>query len=285
MATQATARQRRLGAELRRLRERAGITSERVAERLDCHVSKISRIELGQSPIRRPDLEAMLALYGIVEEREREALLRLARTARSKGWWQEFMDVLSPDYADFIGLEAEATRVSSFELVLVPGLLQTADYARTVITQAWDTEGPEQVERLVEVRTLRQALIAPPRPVQLHVVLGESVLQQCIGGVDTMRAQLSRLLHASRLPHVTVQILQHCAGAHPGLNGSFTLMEFDDEGSGPDAVLVENWTSSLHFEDRHQLARYQRAFDRLTAMAAPSQESRSLIEKTMKELP
>lgn len=283
MATRATAQRRRLGAELRRLRERARATSERAAERLDCHVSKISRIELGQSPIRRLDLEALLDLYGIANGRERDALLRLASVARTKGWWQSYADVLPATYADFIGLEVEAAWVNSFEMVLIPGLLQTADYARTVITQAWDTESSEQVDRLVEVRTLRQQLLAPPAPLRMHVVLCESALRQCIGGVEIMRAQLVRLVEASRLPHVTLQILQYAAGAHPGLNGSFTVMGFEEEAE-PDVVLVENWTSSLYFEDRHQLARYKRAFQNLKATAAPPCESASLIEKTIEEL-
>lgn len=283
MTTQSTARQKRLGAELRRLRDQNKISSEQVAERLDCHISKISRIELGQSPIRRLDLEAMLDLYGLQDGRERNALLRLARTAKTKGWWQSYTDVIPPAYADFIGLEADATRVNCFEMVLVPGLLQTPDYARTVITEAWETEGPDQVERLVEVRTFRQELLTRPSPIELRTVLCEAALDQYIGGTDIMRAQLHHLLEASRLPHLTLQVLPHSAGAHPGLNGSFTVLGFSEEAE-PDVVLVENLTSSLYFEDKRELARYQWTFERLTAMAASPRESASLIKKAAKEL-
>lgn len=283
MANQPTARQKRLGAELRKLREQGNVTSEQVADRLDCHVSKVSRIELGQSPIRRLDLEAMLDLYGVPAGRQRDALLKLARTAKTKGWWQSYTDVIPPAYADFIGLEADTARVSSFEMMLIPGLLQTPDYARAVITEAWETEGPEQIERLVEVRTLRQELVTRPDPVELRVVLCEAALAQRIGGPETMAAQLQRLLDVGAMPNVTLQVLPHSQGAHPGLNGSFTVLGFSENGE-PDVVLVENLTSSLYFEDKRELDRYLWTFDRLTAMAASPRESVSLIKKAVKEL-
>ncbi|MEU9207578.1 DUF5753 domain-containing protein [Streptomyces sp. NPDC048415] len=166
---------------------------------------------------------------------------------------------------------------------LFPGLLQTPDYARTVITEAWETEGPDQVERLVEVRTLRQELLTRPRPIELRAFLCEAALDQRIGGPYTMRARVHHLLEASRLPHLTLQVLPHSAGAHPGLNGSFTVLGFS-EGAEPDVVLVENLTSSLYFEDKRELARYQWTFERLTAMAASPRESASLIKKAAKEL-
>lgn len=283
MANQPTARQKRLGAELRKLREQGNVTSEQVADRLDCHVSKVSRIELGQSPIRRLDLEAMLDLYGVPAGRQRDALLKLARTAKTKGWWQSYTDVIPPAYADFIGLEADTARVSSFEIMLIPGLLQTPDYARAVITEAWETEGPEQIERLVEVRTLRQELVTRPDPVELRVVLCEAALHQRIGGPETMAAQLRRLLAVGAMPNVTLQVLPHAQGAHPGLNGSFTVLGFGENGE-PDVVLVENLTSSLYFEDKRELDRYLWTFDRLTAMASSPRESVSLIKKAVKEL-
>jgi transcriptional regulator with XRE-family HTH domain len=273
MTYQSTVRQRRLGAELRRLRDQGKVSAEQVAERLDCHISKVSRIELGQSPIRRLDLEAMLDLYGLEDEGRRSALYKLSRSARTKGWWQSYTDVIPPAYADFIGLEADAARMDSFETILVPGLLQIPDYARAVITEAWETEGPEQVERLVEVRTVRQ----------LKVVLCESVIQQCIGSSEIMRAQLERLVEVERQPNVTLQVLPHAAGAHPGLNGPFTVLGFAADGD-PDVVLAENLTSSLYFEDKRELERYQWAFDRLSAMAASPRTSVTMLKKAIKEL-
>lgn len=283
MAGQSTVRQKRLGSELRRLRENGEVSAEEVAERLDCHVSKVSRIELGQSPIRRLDLEVMLDMYGLEDEQRRAALLKLARSAKTQGWWQSYTDVIPPAYADFIGLEADAARLNSFQTLLVPGLLQTPDYARAVITEAWETEGPEQVERLVEVRTLRQELIARDEPIELKVILCEAVLQQRIGSAETMRAQLVRLADVARQTNVTLQVLPHSAGAHPGLNGPFAILGFADDGD-PDVVLAENLTSSLYFEDKRELDRYQWAFNRLTAIAASPRASITLLKKAVKEL-
>jgi transcriptional regulator with XRE-family HTH domain len=282
MTYQSTVRQRRLGAELRRLRDSSTVSTEQVAERLDCHISKISRIELGQSPIRRLDLEAMLDLYGLVDPARRAALMKLARSARTKGWWQSYTDVIPPAYADFIGLEADALRMDSFQTMLVPGLLQTPDYARAVITEAWETEGPEQVERLVEVRALRQQLLTRDEPFELKAVICESVLQQRIGSTEIMRAQLERLIEVGRRPNVTLQVLPHAAGAHPGLNGPFTVLGFA-EGGDPDVVLAENLTSSLYFEDTRELARYQWAFNRLMATAASPRTSVTLLKKAIEE--
>jgi transcriptional regulator with XRE-family HTH domain len=283
MATQSTARQRRLGAELRRLREQAEVTSEQAASRLDCHVSKISRIELGQSPIRRLDLEAMLDLYGMRDERRREALFKLARSAKTKGWWQSYTDVLPPAYADFIGLEADAVRMDSFETMLVPGLLQTPDYARSVISDAWETEGPEHIERLVQVRTLRQELLTREDPIELKAVLCESALQQQIGGRETMRAQVKRLIEAGRRPNITLQVLPNAAGAHPGLNGPFAILGFAERGD-LDVVLAENLTSSLYFEDLRELKRYRWAFNRLMAIAESPRASETILKKALKDL-
>jgi hypothetical protein len=171
----------------------------------------------------------------------------------------------------------------SFTYCSVPGPVADTGHARTVITEAWETEGPDQVERLVEVRTLRQELLTRPRPIELRAVLCEAALDQRIGGPYTMRARVHHLLEASRLPHLTLQVLPHSAGAHPGLTGSFTVLGFS-EGAEPDVVLVENLTSSRYFEDKRELARYQWTFERLTAMAASPRESASLIKKAAKEL-
>lgn len=283
MAGQSTVRKKRLGSELRRLREASDVTTEQVAERLDCHISKVSRIELGQSPIRRIDLEVMLDMYDLKDSQRRAALIKLSRSAKTQGWWQSYTDVIPPAYADFIGLEADAARMNSFETLLVPGLLQTPGYARAVITEAWETEGPEQIERLVEVRTLRQDLLTRDTPIELKVILCEPVLQQRIGDQETMRTQLLQLAELAHQPNITLQVLPNSAGAHPGLNGPFAILGFADDGD-PDVVLAENLTSSLYFEDKRELGRYQWAFDRLTAIAASPRASVTLIKKAAKEL-
>lgn len=283
MSTQPTVRQRRLGAELRRLRDGAHVSADRVAERLDCHISKLSRIELGQSPVRRLDLEAMLDLYGLTDDHRRASLFRLARSARARGWWQTYTDVLPAAHADFIQLEADALRADAFETLLAPELLQTPEYARAVLRAAAPGEPEHTVERLVEARLRRQALLTGEHPLTLRVVMCEAALTQRIGGPETMRGQLRRLVEVLRLPNVTLRVVPRSIGAHPGLSGPFTTLGFDD-GPDPDVVLAENLTSSLFFEDTAALARYRWAFDRLTAIASEPRASAAIVRQALYHL-
>ncbi|MFI6581142.1 helix-turn-helix domain-containing protein [Embleya sp. NPDC050493] len=276
-------RRRRLGAELRRLREAKDLTCQDVAEALDSHYSKISRVEMGKSSIRRPDLRAMLDLYGLDDEKRREALERLAAESRTRGWWQKYGDTIPPAYADFISMEAASAKIQSFALALVPGLLQVPEYSREIILAGLQVPSPVEVQQLVDVRVARQARLTEGEPVELQAIICESVLRQNIGGPAVMRKQLEYLLEASELPNVTLLVLGDGAGAHPGLHGSFVVLSFHEE-SDLDVVLVENLTSSLYFENREEIARYRWAFERNLAAANSPVHSAQMIQSAIRNL-
>lgn len=288
MTPNPTVRQRRLGTELRRLREARSLSLEDVAARLECSDSKISRIELGRSGVRPLDLRILLDLYGVVDEGERESLLTLAREAKKRGWWRSYSSVLPPSYTELLSLEADASGMRGFEIALVPGLLQTADYSRAVITSVRGDLGPEQVDTLVRVRGERQAILgragADGAPAfQLTVVLGEAAIRHVVGGPETMRAQLEHIADLALRPHVRIQVLPFRAGAHPGLEGAFTIIDFPAV-SDLDVVVVDTRTSSLYLEEPEHVRVYQRMFEDIRASALSYSESVELIETAAKEL-
>ncbi|UGQ13737.1 helix-turn-helix domain-containing protein [Yinghuangia sp. ASG 101] len=288
LAPNPTVRQRRLGTELRRLREICGLSLEDVALRLECSDSKVSRIELGRSGVRPVDLRILLDLYGVVDEGEREALLTLAREAKKRGWWRSYSSVLPPSYTELLSLEADASGMRGFELSLVPGLLQTPDYARAIISSVRDDLSPDEIDTLVQVRGARQAILGRTGPdgepaFRLTLVLAEAVLRQVVGGRETMRAQLAHLAEASQQPNIRIQVLPFACGAHPAIEGAFAVIEFPAL-SDLDVVVVDTRTSSLYLEDSAQVRVYQRMFDDIRASALSYGDSSSMIEHAAKEL-
>ncbi|WP_440073081.1 helix-turn-helix domain-containing protein [Streptosporangium sp. OZ121] len=273
-------RRRRLASELRRLRDRAQLTMEEVGERLSWSATKISRIETSRVGVVPKDVERLLDLYEVDGPR-REELLKLTRDARKKGWWQAYND-LSSDYTAYISLEAETASMRSFASVLLPGLLQTEDYARAVIRAGLILAPPGEVERRIEVRMARQPLLTQAEPLRLWTVLDEAVIRRIIGGPAVMRTQLERLLELADLPNITVQLLPFHAGAHSGTSGAFQIMEFP-EPADPDVVFLENLTDSLYVERETDVYRYTVAFDHLRAKAMDPDDSRRLIAKTVTE--
>lgn len=281
-----TVRRRRLGAELRRLREAAGMTLEDAAKVLECSDSKISRIETGHIGIRTLDLRVLLARYGVEPGPRYDALLRLARESRMRGHWlQKFNDVLTDPFRDFIRLEEDVASMRSYEIQLVPGLLQTEDYARAVIEAArvlWHSR--EEIDKFVALRMERQRVLTKERPLHLWAVLGEAALRCVVGGPEIMRAQLHRLLEVHHdLPHVAIQVLPFSAGPPAGIGGPFVILEFPDPVE-LDVLYLENLGSNLYIEDDDEIRRYQRAFDHLRSAALSPKDSASLIEKVAKEL-
>lgn len=273
-----TIRRRRLGAELRRRREAAGVTIERVAEQLECSASKVSRIETGHTRATPRDVRDMLAIYGVVGA-ECEELVQIAREARQKGWWHPYSTVLTGAY---VGLEAAASSVRAYEQQVVPGLLQTADYAEAMIRAARPDITADEVERRVRVRLGRQSLLIQDDPIDLWVVLDEAVLSRPVGGDAVMRAQLERLVEAAALPNVTLQILPFEAGAHAGMDGTFAILDFP-EPSDPAVVYAENATGGLFLEKAEELRKYSFVFDHIRAAALRPEESVSVIAKLAKE--
>jgi transcriptional regulator with XRE-family HTH domain len=273
-----TVRRRRLGAELRRHRELAGLTIDQVADQLDCSASKISRLETGQTGSNPRDVRDMLALYG-VGDTELEELLSVARETRQRGWWQPYGSILTGAY---VGFEAAADRIRSYEAQCVPGLLQTADYARSMIAAVHTGRPRQEVDDRVHVRLGRQALLTQEDPVQFWCVLDEAALRRPVGGREVMRCQLEHLVRESARPNVTLQVLPMAAGEHPGMEGSFVIMSFPDA-ADPDTVYVTIATGGVFQEKPDDVSRYEIIFDRLQKMALSSAESAEFIATMAKE--
>lgn len=273
-----TVRRRRLGAELRRYREGSGFTIDHVAERLDCSASKISRLETGQTGASPRDVRDMLTLYH-VGEAELEDLMEIARETRQRGWWQPYGSVLTGAY---IGFEAAAQLIRSYEAQCMPGLLQTQDYARSLIRAGRNDLSVREVEDRVRVRMARQALLTQDEPVDFRCVLDEAVLLRPVGGWDVMQPQLECLVETTELTNVTLQVLPLEVGAHPGMEGSFVLLRFPDK-ADPDTAYVTMATGGVFQEKADELSRYATIFDRLRDLALSPEESAVLIARMAKE--
>jgi hypothetical protein len=248
-----------------------------VAERMDCSASKISRLENGQIGSSPRDVRDILALYE-VGAAELEDLLEVAKETRQRGWWQQQVAVLS---SAFIGFEAAAQLVRSYEAQCIPGLLQTEEYARSLIAGG-GADTAEQKENRVRVRMARHALLTQDDPLKFWCVIDEAVLLRPVGGRDVMRHQLQRLAEVSSLDNVTLQVLPLEIGAHPGMDGSFVLLSFPHEGDS-DAVYVTMATGGVFQEKPDELSRYAFIFDRLTDVALTPEDSAALVLKMAKE--
>jgi transcriptional regulator with XRE-family HTH domain len=273
-----TIRRRRLGVELRRHREAAGVTIDVVAERLGCSSSKVSRIETGQTSATPRDVQNILDIYG-VDPAAKEELVQIAREARQKGWWHPFSPVLSGAY---VGLEAAARSIRTYEQQVVPGLLQSEEYAIAMIKAARSGDTDEKIAQRVRVRMQRQSLLTQDDPIDLRVVLDEAVVSRPVGGDEVMRAQLIRLVAATRLPNVTLQILPFAVGAHAGMDGTFAILEFE-ENEDADVVFAENATGGLFLEKAGELGKYVAIFDTIRATALSPPESTEMIEMLIEE--
>jgi transcriptional regulator with XRE-family HTH domain len=271
-----TNRRRRLGAELRRLREASGLTIDRVAEVLECSQSKVSRIETGQVSATPRDVRDMLELYR-VDPARREAMVQIAREARQRGWWHKFVDV--PDGVPaYVGLETAATSIDVYMSLIVPALLQTADYAKAIIGAVRPDLPRAEIDRRVELRMSRQALLDRDDPPELRVLLDEAVLQRPVGGPAVMAAQLRRLLEDAERPAVTLRVLPIATGAHAGMDGPFTIFGFPAPAE-PDVVALDSAADALYLEGPEDLRRYRRVFERLLPAALPPEESTAFIAR------
>ncbi|MEV8022285.1 helix-turn-helix transcriptional regulator [Streptomyces sp. NPDC086554] len=268
-------RRRKLGAELRALRTLAGLTSGQAASRVGWHQSKVSRIETGRSGVKAADVHLLLDAYEVKDAQLRQLLVALAGADDRGGrhyWWHAYRGLLPPAYRDFISLESQACRVRTLETNVVPGLLQTPDYARAVTRAALDGLPDEQVDALVEVRLARQDVLRARRPLRLSVILDESVLHRQVGGAQVLTGQLKRLQEAAQLPHVRLQVLPFASGEHKGLLGSFVIFSFPNI-ADLDVVVLDHLTSSLYLERKEDLQAYTDAFNSLLGQALSAEES------------
>ncbi|MEU3827930.1 helix-turn-helix domain-containing protein [Streptomyces sp. SID486] len=272
-------RRRKLGAELRTLRTDAGLTSGEAARLVGWHQSKVSRIETGASGVKPADLRLLLDAYRVRDAHLRELLLMLAGAEDAGGrhrWWHAYRGVLPPTYRDFISLESQASVMRTLETTVVPGLLQTPEYARAVTRAAVKDLAEDRLDTLVEVRLARQDVLRSDPPLVLSAVLDEAVLRREVGGPGVMARQLERLTEAARLPQVRLQVLPFAAGAHVGLTGPFVIFSFPST-SDLDVVVLDQLTSSLYLERKEDLVAYSEAFSTLQFHALSPEESLDYI--------
>jgi transcriptional regulator with XRE-family HTH domain len=275
-----TVRRRRLGQELRRLRELKNMTAEEVADRLLVSQSKISRLENGRRSISQRDVRDLCGVYEVEDNRIVESLMQMAKESRQQGWWHAFGDI---PYSVYIGLETDAASLRVYEPQVVPGLLQTQAYAEAVCEGAQPEASVADIEKRVKVRMRRQERIKDARhPLRLWAVLDESALRRRVGGRQTMVEQLERLNEVSQLPHVTVQVMPFSMGAHPGVNGQYAILEFPDA-SDSSVVYLEGVTSDLYLEKSHDVQSYSVMYEHLRAEALNPDQTREFIENVTKE--
>jgi transcriptional regulator with XRE-family HTH domain len=273
-----TVRRRRLGIELRQLREAVDLTIEQVAERLEVSDSKISRIENGQVGATPRDVRDMATLYGIGGQRL-DNLMQLARETREKPWWYQYSDM----HLAFAAYEAEASQLLIFAPLILPGLLQTRDYARAIIRAIRYDLSHEQIERRVEFRMKRQALLSEMEPLTLWAIIDEAILHRMIGNRRVMCEQLRYLVDTARLPHVTLQVLQFSAGEHAGLDGPFVIIRYP-EPTDRDMVYFEHIGREHLSDDADAINLHVKSFDHLRAAALKPDDSLKLIYRRAEEL-
>jgi transcriptional regulator with XRE-family HTH domain len=281
---------RRLGAELRALREQAGLTIEEVAKGLECSVSKVSRLETGQGIPYRRDVRDLLDRYGVSDQPRRDRFMRWVREGNRQGWWEAFSDVVSGsgdpllhhDLCRYMALEQDASEVRSFDTIVLHGLVQTEDYARALLNTL-STADSEATERLVELRMRRQRrLYADEDPLKVHMVIDEAVLHRPVGGAKVMGGQLNRLLTDSQRPNVTLRILPFSIGAHRAVAGSFVVLAFADT-DDKDLVYIEGHVGELYLEKEPDVRVYEELFDVLVSQCLTADQSAKLIADVLKE--
>lgn len=265
-----------LGGHLRRLRETRGITREAAGEAIRGSHAKISRLELGRTGFKERDVRDLLNLYGVTDPAEHESFLDFARQANQPGWWHRFGDVLPSWFETYLGLEQAAGTIRTFEAQFVPGLFQTAEYARSVVLLGHQDE----TERRVTLRMRRQEILTRPDPPMVWAVLDEAALRRPVGGVDVLRAQIEYLIELSARPNIIFQVLPYAAGGHAAAGGPFSILRFP-EPELPDVVYTEQLTSALYLEKRQDLELYMSVMDTLSVQAAPPEETPEFLRSLL----
>ena len=278
-----TVRRRRLGAELRRLREANSLKLEEVAEQLGLAPSTLSRIETGKAPTKTAYLTSMLGMYGVDDPAVRKVLVDMAREGHRKGWWSIYDDVLPSGFDIYVGLEAEASGLRSYETDVVHGLLQTTEYALAVLRELRPRDSDEQISRGVDLRMQRQRLLDHDPPLDLWLILDEGAIRRNIGGAKVMGPQLGHLIQASRWSNVTLQVLGFEAGAHAGLVGPFSILEFPERGDS-EVAYTESVGGMIYLEKEREVRACAEAFDRMRAAALSPAASVELIQQVLEEL-
>jgi transcriptional regulator with XRE-family HTH domain len=271
-----------LGGHLRRLREEAGLTTERAALSIRGSHSKISRMEHGRVGFKERDIADLLTLYGVAPGDEREALLDLARGANTPGWWQRYSDILPHWVEAYFGLEAAASAIREYELQFVPGLLQIEPYARAVI-RLGNLPSEDEVVRRAQARVSRQEILRRETPPRVWAVLDEGALRRVMGSRDIMRAQLLHLIEMCDHPAVTLQILPFSAGAHRAMGGPFTILRYT-EPDLRDVVFIEQLTSALYLDKQTEVDAYLQVIEEVCLQAEPSAKTPGILKGVLDAL-
>ncbi|MCA1189388.1 MULTISPECIES: helix-turn-helix transcriptional regulator [unclassified Saccharopolyspora] len=282
MTVSPTVRRRRLAAELRRLRGLAEVTQQQAATHLGCTQAKIGRFETAKRSPSIGDVSALLDFYA-VNGAEREQLINLARDARKRGWWHSYSDVLPEWYETYVGLEAEASSMHTWESEAIPGLLQTAEYAYAITKSTLIRADEPEISRRVELRMQRQDRITGSQPLDLWAVIGETALRRGVGGSAVLRRQLEHLLALAELPNVTLQVMPLDAGAHPAQAGPFVILRYSNH-VDPDVVYLETHVGGLYLERDNELSKYVTMMDHLRAHAIDPEGSIQVIHERIGEL-
>jgi transcriptional regulator with XRE-family HTH domain len=271
-----------LGSQLRRLREAKGITREEAGYKIRASGSKISRLELGRVSFKERDVVDLLDMYG-VDEAEAASLIALAREANSPGWWHKYGDVLPEWFQVYVGLEEAASLIRLYEVQFVPGLLQSAEYARAVISLGLPGVAPEEIERRVSLRLARQELLNKAGGPRLWAVVDEAALRRPIGGPEVMRAQLKRLIESAQEPNITLQLVPFRSGGHAAEAGAFTIMRFP-EVDLPDIVYLEQLTSALYLDKREDVETYTEVMERLSVESESPERTIDILSGILEEV-
>jgi transcriptional regulator with XRE-family HTH domain len=267
-----------LGNQLQQLREAAGITPDKAGYEIRASRSKISRMENGRVSFKERDVADLLTLYGVTDEQKRGRLLALARQANTPGWWSNYSDVLADWFETYLGLEAAASVIRTFELQFVHGLFQTEAYARAVTLLGHNATPPEEIDRRVSLRLKRQDLLTSDGPPRVWSVIDEAALRRPVGGRGVMRAQVNHLAEVAGLPNVTIQVVPFGRGGHAAASGSFTILRFG-EPELPDVVYIEQLTTALYLEKPEDIDHYMEVMNHLSTQAlTPARSARFLTE-------
>lgn len=268
-----------VGGQLRKLRIECGITREAAGDHIRGSHAKISRLELGRTGFKERDVRDLLSLYGVTDPGELEAFLDLVRKANQPGWWHRFSDLLPSWFETYLGLEHAAKSIRTYEGQLIPGLLQTPDYARSVVALGHDADA----ERRVSLRKRRQELLTRPGAPSFWAVLDEAVLHRPVGGPKVLKEQIEHLVEMSQRPNITIQVLPYAAGGHAAAGSSFTMLRFA-EPELPDIVYLEQLTSALYLDQRADLELYRQVMDQLSVQAEAPERSRQFLLKKAESL-
>jgi Domain of unknown function (DUF5753)/Helix-turn-helix domain len=278
-----TVRRMLVGAKLRRLRTELGLSREQAGQAIRASEWKIHRLENGQVGFKERDIVDLLGLYQVQDPAEVAEFLTLAREANTPGWWQHYGDVLPTWFRTYVDLEQAASLIRTYEGQFVPGLLQTDDYMRAVVRGAHLEDSGEEVGRRVRLRMARQTLLTREHPPRLWAVVDEAALRRPVGGREVMRGQLERLIDATKLANVTLQILPFAAGAHAAMVSAFSILRFADP-ELPDVVYLEHLTSAVYLDRRHEVERYLDAIELLCVDSQPPARTVELLQRILDEL-